>query len=201
MPRLRQVPREEVRSASVLAQYERLFPGRDPVKEPGTKTGSPGNWWTVFAQVPEIIDQVVENVKFYTSPDRKLSPALRQIAQVRAGWLSASKFVYSQHCKGARAAGVSDEKIAAIHAWQAAKCFDERERTLLTYVDYLVGQRGRVPDPIFAALKEKFSEVEILELTYVTCVYDMHSVMNKALRLEYDDFDDPVVEVPAPPAL
>ncbi|MGZ5930923.1 MAG: carboxymuconolactone decarboxylase family protein, partial [Rhizomicrobium sp.] len=34
--------------------------------------------------------------------------------------------------------------------------------------------------------------------TYITCLYDMHAVMTKALRLEFDDRDDPIVEVAAP---
>ena len=42
------------------------------------------------------------------------------------------------------------------------------------------------------------SDEEILELTYVTATYMMHAVMSRALRLEYDDVDDPVTEVPAP---
>jgi hypothetical protein len=29
-------------------------------------------------------------------------------------------------------------------------------------------------------------------------LYDMHAVMSRALRLEYDDRDDPVVEIAAP---
>ena len=198
MPRLRQVPRNEVASPTVLAQYDRLFPGRDPVSQPGTKTGSPGNWWTVFAAVPGIVDHVVQSVQFYTDPNRKLNPALRQLGQVRAGWLNSSQFVYSQHCKAARAAGLSDKKIAAIKEWQVADCFDEKERTVLAYTDYLIDQRGRVPDAVFAKLKSFFSDEEILEMTYVTCLYDAHSVMSRALRLEFDDRDDPVIEVPAP---
>ena len=54
------------------------------------------------------------------------------------------------------------------------------------------------PDGVFAALKEHLSDVEILELTYITCTYDMHATMSRALRLEYDDADDPVQEVAAP---
>jgi len=199
MPRLRQLPREEVKAPSILAQYDRLFgPTRDPITEPGTKTGSPGNWWTVLAAVPGVVDHVVQSVEFYTHPDRKLRPALRELGQMRAGWLNGSKFVYSQHCKAARACGVSEEKIAAISSWQVAECFDEQERTLLAYTDYLVDQRGRVPDAVFAKLRRLFSDEEIIELTYVTCLYDLHSVLSRALRLEFDDFDDPVVEVPVP---
>jgi len=47
-------------------------------------------------------------------------------------------------------------------------------------------------------LKSFLSDIEIMELTYITCLYDMHAVMARALRLEYDDRDDPIVEIPAP---
>ena len=33
---------------------------------------------------------------------------------------------------------------------------------------------------------------------YITCLYDMHATMTRALRLEYDDRDDPITEVAAP---
>ena len=57
MPRTREIPRDE---AHPFAQqlYGLLFDERDPVEEPGTATGTPGNWWTVTAQVPEMFDHV-----------------------------------------------------------------------------------------------------------------------------------------------
>ncbi|WP_224199716.1 MULTISPECIES: carboxymuconolactone decarboxylase family protein [Pacificimonas] len=69
---------------------------------------------------------------------------------------------------------------------------------MLAYTDYLVGQGGRVPDKVMEALKAFLSDEEILELTYITALYDMHAVMSRALRLEFDDRDDPIVEVAAP---
>ena len=55
MPRLREVPRDEVHDFGKVI-YQMLFGDRDPVAEPGTATGSPGNWWTVFAQSPDAFD-------------------------------------------------------------------------------------------------------------------------------------------------
>ena len=55
-----------------------------------------------------------------------------------------------------------------------------------------------MPDAVFDALQQHFSDEEILEFTYVTGLYRMHAVMTKALRLEFDDRDDPMIEVPAP---
>jgi alkylhydroperoxidase family enzyme len=198
MPRLREVPRDEADERHVLPMYDFLFGDRDPVAEPGTSTGTRGDWWTVFALAPDIFRHCVDGFRIYRHPDRRLDPQLRELGQTRAGWLTGSQFVYSQHCKSCRGLGMPEDKIAAIHAWEVADCFDARERALLAYTDYLVDQHGRVPDAVFDALHEHFSDEEILEFTYITGLYFMHAVMTKALRLEFDDRDDPIVEVAAP---
>jgi alkylhydroperoxidase family enzyme len=97
-----------------------------------------------------------------------------------------------------RSLGCSEEQIAAIPAWQAATCFSEVERLVLAYTDCLVLDGGRVPDGLFDALKKHLSDEAILELTYTTVMYEMHATICRALRLEYDDVDERVREVPAP---
>ena len=42
------------------------------------------------------------------------------------------------------------------------------------------------------------ADEEILELTYVTTLYEMHATICRALRLEYDDVEERVTEVAAP---
>jgi alkylhydroperoxidase family enzyme len=199
MPRLKQISRDEVHENG-RKLYERLFGDRDPVTSPGTETGTPGNWWTVFANVPDCFDHAVAGFVFYGSKNRKISVQLRELGQLRAGYARGSRFVFSQHCKAARAVGLSEEKIRAIKGWSVATCFSPIERAVLAYTDCLVLQGGRVPDDVFDALRAELSDVEILELTYITCMYDMHAVISRALRLEYDDVDDPITEVPAPVA-
>lgn len=198
MPRLREIPRSEVTDDYVLKLYQTLFGERDPVAEPGTATGTPGNWWTVFAQVPDAFKHTTEGFGFYRSPNRKLDPKLRELGQIRAGYAVGSQFVYSQHSKAMRFEGFSEEQVKAIPNWSVADCFSPVERAVLAYTDGLVLEKGRVSDGVFAALKERLSEVEILELTYIICTYMMHAVMSRALKLEFDDVDERVVEVPAP---
>jgi alkylhydroperoxidase family enzyme len=197
MPRLRQVPRAEA-PADVQQVYDMLFGGRDPVAEPGTATGTPGNWWTVFALVPDVFRHCVAGFGFYRSKARKLDPKLRELGQMRAGFASESQFVFSQHCKAARDVGLSEEKIEAIPSWATADVYAPAERAVLAYTDELVLQQGRVQDATFAALKAELSDEEILELTYVVGLYFMHAVMTRALKLEYDDVPERLVEVPAP---
>jgi alkylhydroperoxidase family enzyme len=193
------VPRAEA-PPDVQQVYDLLFGGRDPVAEPGTATGTPGNWWTVFALVPDVFRHCVAGFGLYRSKARKLDPKLRELGQMRAGFLCESQFVFSQHCKAARDVGVAEEKIAALPAWATSGVFSPAERAVLAYTDEMVLQLGRVQDATFAALKAELSDEEILELTYVTGLYFMHAVMTRALKLEYDDVAERVVEVPAPTA-
>lgn len=198
MPRLRQVPRSEVADNGTLKLYDLLFGERDPVAQPGTATGTCGDWWTVFANSPDVLRHAAQGFALYRDPSRKIDPVLRELAQTRAGWGRGSQFVFSQHCKSLRGLGVSEEKIAAVPHWQVSTAFDARERAVLAYADGLVLDGGRIADGVFAALEAFLSDEQILELTYITCLYEMHAVMSRALRTEFDDRDEPVVEVAAP---
>ncbi len=178
--------------------YTALFGDRDPVTDPGTETGTAGDWWTVFANSPATFKHCVQGFQYYRSPDRKLDPKLREIGQMRAGWARGSQFVFSQHCKAARAYGVTEDQITAIPHWQIADCFTPIERAVLAYTDAMVLMGGRVADGIFDALRASLDPEMIVELTYIVAWYDMHAVTSKALRLEFDDVPERIVEVPAP---
>jgi alkylhydroperoxidase family enzyme len=197
MPRLREVPRAEVTDEQILFFYDHLFaPDRDPAVDHGTATGSPGDWWTVFANSSDVFRHAVRGFAVYRNAE--LDPVLRELGQCRAGWARGSQFVFSQHCKQMRALGMPEEKIAAIPYWQTAECYTPLERAVLAYTDGIVLDGGRVADEIFAVLRANLTDKEILLLTYITCLYEMHATMSKVLRLEFDDRPEPIVEVAAP---
>ena len=75
---------------------------------------------------------------------------------------------------------------------------DAAERAVLAWTDALILQGGRASDALFDALHAHFSDEDILELTYHVMGYNLHAVCCKALRLEFDDVDERIVEVPAP---
>ena len=196
--RIRQVPRSEVTSPAVMSMYQRLFDDRDPVTQPGTATGTPGNWWSCFANSPDVLEHAARGFGLYASPNRKVPGELRELGQTRAGWLVGSQFVFSQHCKACHGYGFSDEKIEALKAWGVSDLFSPLERALLAYTDALVVGFGRVDDAVFDVLHEHLSDEAILEFTYITMMYTMHAVISVALRLEFDDRADPIVEIAAP---
>ena len=60
--RLRQVSQRDA-SPAVLKIYQELFGDRDPVAEPGTATGTPGDYWTTYALVPETKGVTLEEIE------------------------------------------------------------------------------------------------------------------------------------------
>ena len=89
-------------------------------------------------------------------------------------------------------------ELHAMPGGKAIRSLGKRERALLAYTDALVLMGGRVADGIFDEMRKHLSEEEILEFTYITALYDLHAVTTKALKLEYDDVPERIVEVAAP---
>ncbi|MCU1601147.1 MAG: carboxymuconolactone decarboxylase [Frankiales bacterium] len=184
--RLHQVTRAEATSPVVTMIYDHLFEGRCPVEQPGTATGTNGDWWTVFANSPDVLEHAVKGFLLYQSPDRELPPLLRELAQTRIGFAAGSGFVSSQHVLALRNLGETEERIKAVETDPTSELFTSTEQHLLRFADHLVHDHGSVPDEVFEPLSKELGDVAMLELTYIAAMYLMQAVMSKALRTEGD---------------
>lgn len=179
--------------------YRQFFGDRDPVAEPGTPTGTPGDYWTTFALVPDILKMSRDSLFALLQPGRILKPRYRELAILRTGIVGDSRFEYSQHLKVARMVGISDAQLDAIKGWATSDKFDDADRAVMAAADELVA-RNLIEDATFAALKRHFSDEQIMELVFVIATWRMHGIVVRALHLEYDhDTTARMQEVPAPP--
>src|SRR5271154_85865 len=128
--RLRQVSKSEA-SPEIQKIYRDFFGDRDPVAEPGTATGTPGDYWTTYALVPDILKTSRDSLIAMLQPNRALPAPLRELAILRAAIAGDCKFEYSQHMKAARMAGLAEEKLAAIKGWVTSDKFDPDERAVM----------------------------------------------------------------------
>ena len=193
MPRVKLVPRAQA-TPDVQALYTQVFGERDPVAEPGTSTGTPGNWWTAWANVPGIL----KAFSAFPMAEATLDPHLRELAILRTGYGRGSHFVFSQHCKAARRLGVAEAKIEAVAYWTISDVYTDVERAVMAYADGMALENGRVHDKVVEALKKHLSDEHILMLSYFLGMYGLHATTTRALRLEYDDVAERLVEIPAP---
>jgi alkylhydroperoxidase family enzyme len=197
--RLKQVSLAEA-SPEIRKVYQQFFGDRDPVAQPGTATGTPGDYWTTYALVPDILTMTRDALFALLAPGRTLAPRYRELAILRTGIVGDSRFEYSQHLKVARTVGISDQHLEAIKGWATSDQFDATDRVVMAATDELVG-RNLIEDATFAALKSHFSDAQIMELIFVIATWRMHGMVVRALHLEYDnDTTARMREVPAPAA-
>jgi alkylhydroperoxidase family enzyme len=196
--RLRQVSLAEA-TPEIRRIYQLIFNDRDPVAQPGTATGSPGDYWTTLALVPDILKMSSDVLFALLQQGRKLKPQHRELAILRTAIVGDCRFEYSQHLKLARQIGISEDKLQAIKSWTTSLKFDEVERAVMAAADEIVA-RNLVEDATFSALKNHLSDEQIVELFFVITTYRMHGMMVRAFHLEFDnDTTARMEEVPGPP--
>lgn len=200
MPRLPLVSRADIDDPLVEFMYDRKFPGRDPAAQPGqTASGAPGNYEAVLAHSPDVLEHAVRGFYLKQTKKRKLPLRYMELAIARIGWACSCRWMYSEHSKILRGLGYSEEALADLPAWQTSGRFDDTERAVLAYADCIALDHGRVPDGLFTRLEAQFDAEQIIELTYVASMFMMNAGMIRALRLEHDDYDERVCEMPSPP--
>ena len=200
VPRLRLVSRTETDDPVVQFMYNRKFGARDPATDPGTTaSGAPGNYEAVFAHSPDILEHAVRGFYVKQTKKRKLPLRYIELAITRTGWVCGCRWMFSEHSKILRGLGVAEEQLAAILNWSVHEGFTLQERVVLACADCLALEHGRIPDGLFAEVRKYFDEEQVIELIYITSMFMMNAGMIRALRLEHDDYDDPVREMPSPP--
>ncbi|MFN2461519.1 MAG: carboxymuconolactone decarboxylase family protein [Candidatus Velthaea sp.] len=81
------------------------------------------------------------------------------------------------------ALGIADEKLLDIDRYESSDLFDDTERLALRYADAITLSDRDVDDALFAALRERFSEDALVELTAAIAWENASSKFNRALRI------------------
>jgi len=122
----------------------------------------------------------VSTARFKTELDGRL----REIVIVRVAHLNRTTYVFKQHVPQLSAPeGLSDAECDALADWQSAASFSARERAALAYTDVMTSDIA-VPDAVFEALRPHFHERQIVELSVLIGLYNMHTRVFTALGID-----------------
>jgi len=95
-----------------------------------------------------------------------LDAKLRELIKIRASQINGCAFCLAMHTHDARELGETDERMHLLNAWHEAPVYSERERAALGWIEAItLVTQGHVPDEAFEAVREQFSEKEIVDLT------------------------------------
>jgi alkylhydroperoxidase family enzyme len=92
-----------------------------------------------------------------------------------------------------RKTGISAGQIANLNNYRTDFNFTEMERLVLEYADGMTRTPVEVSDALFARLREKFSEAELVELTSAIAWENYRARFDHAFGIEAENFADGAV--------
>ena len=118
--------------------------------------------------------------------DLALDPVLREMAILRVGFLSGSRYEIHQHAQIARAVGMSEVRLAAVEEGPDSEDLDEVEVLLLRFTDEVVAG-VKASDATFDGLRAALGDRRLAELTLVIGFYMMACRFLENFEVDIED--------------
>jgi AhpD family alkylhydroperoxidase len=115
--------------------------------------------------------------------DSDLEQSLLDLVKVRASQINHCAFCLDMHVKEARASGETEQRLYSLDAWRETPFYSERERAALAWTEAVtVLTDGFVPDSVYGAVREQFTEQEIISLTMAVIAINGWNRINVSMR-------------------
>ncbi len=85
-------------------------------------------------------------------------------------------------------AGASEAKIAQVRDALTSDLFSESEKAAIEYAEAMTVTGRNVDDTLFARVRARFSEAQVVELTAAVALENFRSKFNVALGIEAQGF-------------
>jgi uncharacterized peroxidase-related enzyme len=168
--RVPMLEREQV-TGELAALYDKLLADRGVV---------PYMFKTV-ANVPPLALGFAAFLKpLFTEGD--LQPWYKELLATRVASLHQCQYLVASHGTLARARGASPAQVASVAAFEGGP-FNEKEKAGFRYADKLHTSAQAIDDTAFAAVKQHFTDGEIVELTAVAAAFEFFSRFVCALEI------------------
>ena len=95
-----------------------------------------------------------------------LDHRLSLLVKMRASQINGCAYCLDMHSRDARRAGESEQRLYVLDAWHESSLYSPRERAALAWTEAVTKiSDTHAPDEAYEALRQHFSEKEIVDLT------------------------------------
>lgn len=114
----------------------------------------------------------------------RVDAVLMELARIRLAQLLESEFDQALRSRGAIAAGLTEQKIAALPDYPTSRLFDERERAVLEFTEQFAIQSSAITDEDCERLQQHLAPSEFIYLTKALGTADQFTRANSAFKLD-----------------
>lgn len=109
-----------------------------------------------------------------------LGKPLLNLIYFRVSQMNGCSFCLDMHSKDLRAGGDSEQRLYVLDGWREAPFYSPKERAALAWAESITRLNGIVPDSIYDAAKQQFSEQELIDLTMGVIAINSYNRFNLA---------------------
>jgi alkylhydroperoxidase family enzyme len=115
------------------------------------------------------------------------------LAELKAATLVHCEFCIDLASQISRRWGLSDEELLALPAYRTSDLFSDVDKLVLDYAAGMSRTPVEVPDELFGALRQHFTDAQLVELTFLIALENLRGRFNAALGVGAAGFSEGMV--------
>jgi 4-carboxymuconolactone decarboxylase len=143
----------------------------------------------VYAQNPRLMYWFVGFNRAVEKPKR-VPERLRELAVLKAATVVECEFCMDIGSEYARRSGLTDPQLLALHDAEASGLFDADELLVINYARAMSVTPTEVDDELVAALRDRYGDGGVLELTHLVAWENTRARTNAALGVGAGGFSE-----------
>lgn len=112
----------------------------------------------------------------------------RELLILRTGWLCGAPYQFGEHVVTGKKAGLTEADIERVKQGSSAEGWDEGDRMIVKAAEELHGD-AMISDATWAALAERLSPRELIELMMIVGHYHTTAFIQNTLRFRLNDYN------------
>jgi AhpD family alkylhydroperoxidase len=120
----------------------------------------------------------------------RVKSQLRTLVELKAAVMLGCEMCQDIGSQQALAAGVTQAQMLDLHRYRDSAQFDEEQRLVLDLAVGMTSTPVTVSDALFAELRERFDDAQLVELVNLIAVENLRSRFNAAFDLRSQGFND-----------
>ena len=117
-----------------------------------------------------------------------MSERLKVLAATKAACVIGCAFCIDIGSALGRKAGVTEQQLRDFHVYRDSSAFSDDEKLVMEYAEEMTRENVTVPDELVERLQRRFSEAEIVDLTFAIAIENLRARFNNALDIPVAGF-------------
>jgi uncharacterized peroxidase-related enzyme len=125
-------------------------------------------------------------------PGSRLPGRIKELVVIKTSHVNGCRYCYAHNTALGQAAGISHEEIIELSSddYLQSKTLSEREKAAVLWAEAVTQNTAAKRDDLFVTMKRLFTDAEIVELTFVSAMFNMINRMNDSLQVPIEQQDE-----------